>query len=209
MVKHLLIKRERGASMTPIDSLQVCNGSVVGNVRCTPLRQVLILPEVILEEFNLQPGDLRENIIITEPGIHELPSGSVIDIGGVKIRLTFHCEPCKVIGKKVSIRKIMHHRGYLGSFLSDGCISIGDTVTFYGKEYEEIPYDVKDRIRWYLSGQEKPVFVATLVWDIGLPKSYCRVIPRLLKNMPDIDPDKVLYAKNKSVQIPSIKDAVW
>ena len=208
-VKGLLMKQARGAPMVPVNSMQVANGSITGNVTCTPLRQVLILPEAVLQEFNLSPGDLRENIIVDHPDMHELPSGTAVIVGTVRIRLTFHCEPCKVISKKVNIRRIVHRRGYLGSFLSGGVINVGDTMSVLGKDYEEIPYDVKDRIRWYLRDHNGPVPVTRLVFDIGLSKSYCRVIPLLVKSMADIDPSRIVYAKGRATAMSSVEEAAW
>ena len=80
-------------------------------------------------------------------------SGTVIRVGEALIRLTFHCEPCKKIRHLVTFDRILHKRGYLGSFLNSGAISVGDAVTVTEQKLEAIPYAVKDRIRWYFARQ--------------------------------------------------------
>jgi hypothetical protein len=57
-------------------------------------------------------------------------------------------------------------------------------VQLHRRRYEPIPYDIKQRIAWYLEKQTSRVEVTKLVWDVGLSKSYCRAIPRLIRDMP-------------------------
>lgn len=188
--------------MRPVIAFWAGPNGIEGHVYCQPLRQVLIVPTQVLREFKLEPGDLRENIVIDGFDLHKLESGTVIQIGNVRIRLTFHCEPCGKITDRVSPRKITHKRGVLGSFLNSGVISVGDAVLVGGKSFDSIPYRIADRIKWYLDKQDKPVPVSKLVFDIGLPNSYCRAIPNLVKNRDDIRKELILYnggARKKSI----------
>ncbi len=196
IVKHLFVKDEHGSPMRLVATLNVGSNGIEGNAFCPPMRQVLIVPIQTLTEFNLQPGDLKENIIIDGFDLHKLKSGAVIQIGCVKIRLTFHCEPCRIIEDKVNLKKIIHKRGVLGSFLNNGFINIGDEVTVRDETYDSIPYRITDRIKWYLDKQDKPVPVSKLVFDIGLSNSYCRAIPNLVRNRDDIRANLILYKNN-------------
>ena len=182
--------------MRPVIAFGVGPNGIEGNVYCLPLRQVLIVPSQSLTEFNLSPGDLRENIVVDGLDLHKLESGTVIQIGGVRIRLTFHCEPCRAIADKVNLKKITHKRGVLGSFLNNGFIKVGDAVVVDGKRFYAIPYRIDDRIKWYLDKQDKPVPVSKLAFDIGLSNSYCRAIPNLVRNRDDIRSDLILYKNN-------------
>ena len=191
--KNLFVKNEHGNPMRSVMAFGVDPNGIQGNVYCHPLRQVLIVPTQSLTEFSLKPGGLRENIVVDGIDLHKLESGTLIQIGSVRIRLTFHCEPCRKVAAKVSIKKITHKRGVLGNFLSNGVIKVGDAVAVGGKSFDAIPNRIDDRIKWYLDKQEKPVTVSKLVFDIGLPNSYCRAIPNLVRNRDDISTEPILY----------------
>lgn len=193
MVTDLFVKPDHGARMSPVRELYIDIDGIRGSVRYPPLRQVLILSRDTIEEFELSPGDLQENIIISGIDIHALRSGTTINIGACHIRLTFHCEPCRKIAHRVSLAQIAHRRGVLGSFLNKGVICVGDEVVIGQKHFEEIPYNVGERIRWYLRKCRCPVSVVQLVEDVGLSRSYCRAIPAIVRHTPDIDPNMIIY----------------
>ena len=179
--------------MRSVMAFGVGPNGIEGNVYCLPLRQVLIVPTQSLTEFNLKRGDLRENIVVDGFDLHKLESGTVIQIGSVRIRLTFHCEPCRKLADIVSLKKITHKRGILGNFLNNGVIKVGDAVVVGDKSFDAIPYRIDDRIKWYLDKQDKPVPVSKLAFDIGLSNSYCRAIPNLVRNRDDIRKELILY----------------
>lgn len=196
MIESLFIKQSnQDLFMTPKEQIEVSQNGIYGHIECHKFRQVLILPNSTLKEFNLQAGQLKENILINDEGldIHSLPSGTVIQIGSAKIRLTFHCEPCSKIKGFVSTRKVTHKRGYLGQIINEGVIKRGDEITILPERYEGVPYLLADRIKWYLDKREEPIMVSELVSDIGLSKSYCRAIPNIIRNRDDIDKNKIIY----------------
>ena len=202
VIKHLFVKSKHGNPMRSVMAFGVGPNGIEGNVYCQPLRQVLIVPTQSLTEFSLKPGCLRENIVIDGIDLHKLESGTIIQIGCVRIRLTFHCEPCRKVADKVSLKKIIHKRGVLGSFLNNGVIKVGDAVAVGAKGFDAIPYRIDDRIKWYLDKQDKPVAVSKLVFDIGLSNSYCRAIPNLVRNRDDIRKELILYqsgSKSKGI----------
>ena len=197
IARHLFVKNAHENPMRSVMAFGVGPNGIEGNVYCQPLRQVLIVPTQSLIEFSLKPRALRENIVGDGIDLHNLESGTIIQIGCVRIRLTFHCEPCRKVADKVNLKKITHKRGVLGNFLSNGIIKVGDTVAVGARGFNTIPYRIDDRIKWYLDKQDKPVPVAKLVFDIGLSISYCRAIPNLVRNRDDIRTDLILY-KRKS-----------
>lgn len=193
IVRHLFVKDAHGTPMRSVMAFGVGPNGIEGNVYCQPLRQVLIVPTQSLTEFDLKPGDLGENMVVDGIDLHKLESGTVIQIGSVRIRLTFHCEPCRKIADKVDLKKITHKRGVLGNFLNTGIIKVGDAGVAGAKSFDAIPYRIDDRIKWYLDKQDKPVPVSKLAFDIGLSNSYCRAIPNLVRNRDDIRKELILY----------------
>ena len=200
-ITGLYIKKKGSSPMVPVSTMNVDKNGIIGGVPCPPIRQVLFLPELTINKFGLNKGQLRENIITKGVDLHNLASGSVVKIGDVRIRLTYHCEPCKVIKEFVNLKMITHQRGYLGTVINEGVLRIGDKVNILGKQFERIPYDIKERIKWFLDKQNEPTTIKKLAFEIGLSPSYYRAIPNMLKKMDNKYKDLVDYpSKKKSTQ---------
>lgn len=194
MITGLFTYNKQGEP-TAQQSIVATLSGIAGNRQCHLLRQVLLLPALSLTLFDLKETALKENIIFNMGAdIYQLASGTVLRFGETEIRLTFHCEPCQKIKPTISPKKIMHQRGYLGQIVKAGSIQLGDTITVLDKRYDAIPYEKAERIKWYLDQRNDPVMVAKLVADIGLPKSYCRAVPNIIRNRTDIDKSKIIYA---------------
>ena len=153
---------------------------IAGNVPCAPFRQALITSRAVTADLGLKAGDQRENIVIDCDDLYDLPSGTVVTIGQARLRLTFHCEPCKKILKLIEFERILHRRGVFGMFLNDAPIALGDEFAITGQQFEEIPYAINERIRWFLKRQGGRAAALDLVHTLGLPASSGRAMPRLL-----------------------------
>ena len=198
-VTHLFVKRYPGASMETITYLE-CDHKIgiKSSVPCLPLRQVLITQKsTLLTDIGIQAGDLKENIVIDCENLYDLASGTVIMIGDVLIRLTFHCETCGKVPPMIR-EKIFHKRGYLGSFINSGSIRIGDEVKIIGKIYDSIPYDILLRIQWYLDANPTPISSSELLREVGLSNSYARALPKYLSKLPISYQDKIIF-KNRAI----------
>lgn len=182
-VKKIMLKTTKGGPLKEVSEIQVSPDGIADALACLPQRQVLLLPESTLQEFNLQPGDLRENILIEGHELHNLESGTVISIGEADIRLTYHCEPCVKMKNFGNVKNLLHKRGYFGTFLNQARIKTADEIIIREKRFESIPYDIKDRIRWYLDQQPGPVSIPKLCYEVGLSRGYYRAIPGILRRM--------------------------
>lgn len=182
-VTDLFVKRAHGAALQSVARISYDNRGIQNNVVCAPFRQVLIASRSVTAQCGLSAGDLRENVVVDFDNLYELPSGAVVKIGRALIRLTFHCEPCSKILKFVEFDRILHRRGVFGMFLNHGTISIGDQFSLTEQKFEEIPYAVSDRIRWFLKKGNPSAAAMDLVHSIGLPASYARAMPSLLKKL--------------------------
>jgi MOSC domain-containing protein YiiM len=201
MIRNLFFKPERYKPVVSASELSVSPKGIHGSVHAEPIRHVLIVPQRTLSDFGLQPGDLRENVVIDDTTIgdlHSLLSGTVLALGEVLIRLTIHCEPCPRLSHLVADwGALKDRRGYLGTFLTSGTFRIDDRVVQKaGVSFEPIPFDLRERIAWYLQRQESPVPVTKFVRDVGLSLSYCRAVPNLLKGIPGAK-DKILFGQGR------------
>jgi MOSC domain-containing protein YiiM len=183
IVTNLFVKRRHGAALEAVTTITYDTHGIANGIQCAPFRQALIASRSIMAEYGLKPGDLRENVVVDFDRLYDLPSGTVVQIGEARLRLTFHCEPCKKILKLVEYDRILHKRGVFGSFLNHGQISIGDEFVVTEQKLEPIPYAVNERIRWFLKKQQTPAAAIHLMHTIGLPSSYARAMPRLLDKL--------------------------
>jgi len=91
-------------------------------------RQVLLVDQATLEAFDLQPGQLRENITLTGLNLPHLATGTRIQIGEAVLEVTGDCAPCDHIeairpGLREAIRG---QRGLLARILAGGKIGLSD-----------------------------------------------------------------------------------
>jgi len=199
MIEHLFLKPATNPVLIPTNTLHINTSGVQGNIMQHPWKQLLLLPRDTLDAFAIQAGQLKEDLVVHTPfNLHELPSGTVIQIGMVKLRLTFHCEPCSKIKHLGNIKHLLHRRGYHSQVLTGGQIQLGDTVELLTERYEAIPYSLADRIKWYLDKYPAPIFVSDLVSAIGLSSSYCRAVPNSIRRRTDIDKNLIRY-KNQQL----------
>jgi MOSC domain-containing protein len=173
---NLYLKVRRKQDLQPVDTLCFTTAGIDLNIRCVPVRQVLVTSLPILHQCGLRPGDLRENIVVDFANLHDLPSGTILRIGDALIRLTFHCEPCKPVLKYVLLEDILHKRGVLGQFMNRGQVRIGDRLIVARACAESIPYDTKQRIRWYMAPRRCRPQMACLVCRHS--RSCCRRCPK-------------------------------
>ena len=94
-------------------------------------RQVLIIELETLCEFNLKPGDVRENIVVAGLSLAGTAPHTHIHLGSVEMEVTTDCAPCEYLD---SLRpglqqKINGRRGTLCRVIRGGVITIGDRVT--------------------------------------------------------------------------------
>jgi len=183
LVTNLFVKRAHGENLEPVAHFDFDENGIVNGVPCSPLRQVLIMSRPVTIKCGLSAGDLRENILVDADELYELSSGTVVAIGSARIRLTFHCEPCKALRKVIEPARIVHKRGVLGCFLNSGTVSIGDNFSVTEQECEAIPYKTTDRIRWLLDNGDVSLASVDLVYALGLPSSYARAMPHILQKL--------------------------
>ena len=179
-VTELFVKHQHDAPLQSTAAIACNPRGIAGGVPCAPFRQALIVSRAVTAELGLKPGDLRENIVVDCDDLYDLPSGTVVQIGQARLRLTFHCEPCKKILHLIEFDRVLHRRGVFGTFINDARITVGDRFAVTEQRFEEIPYAINERLRWFLKKQGARGAALDLVHTLGLPASSGRTMPRLL-----------------------------
>ena len=122
---------------TPSDPVQeataISNQGLEGDRSCKPgaLRQVLVMDKETLDEMELKPGLIKENITTTGLDLSQTKAGQVFFIGNdVTMEIVGECEPC---GKMDAIRqglqeRLNHRRGMLATVINGGSFKVGDSI---------------------------------------------------------------------------------
>lgn len=148
-------------------------------------RQVLVTSQEISSQFGIKPGELRENITLSNVSVSRFKPGSTLIINdNVRIRLTFYCEPCKRIGHLVnSLSELNMKRGVLGVVLTGGQVKKGDTVRLETNQFPALSDSPYQRFLHYVSNIPKGHVVTYrhVLTGIGVADGYFRAIPGYIK----------------------------
>ncbi len=131
-VRHLFLKPARGAPMRAVQQTTAISaeGLLHDASRGRRKRQVLLIELETLCDFGLQPGDVRENIVVAGLQLVGTAPGTRLHAGAVELEVTTDCAPCDYID---SLRpglqeRIKGRRGTLCRVIRGGKISVGDAV---------------------------------------------------------------------------------
>lgn len=198
MIHHLFEKLSSGQAVKEVKQRYL---SATEKHDFHPWRQCLLLPQHTLDQHQLQPGQLKEDVVVghlLDIDLHQLPSGSCLQLGEAIVRLTFHCDPCYKLQPFISPKRLKNQRGYHSQIVQSGMIRQGDKVTLSPQKYDAIPHRLADRIQWYLQRHPEPILVQTLLARIGFSHRYCRAVPNAIRRRNDINAELILYKSRLS-----------
>lgn len=152
-------------------------------------RQVLIALSDTYANFDLPINTLRENILLqsnTDLDPSHLESGDTLSHhGGVKLRITFPCEPCGRLNRTRQnlCRDIGKQRGWLARVVSGGVLRPGDRLQLTKSVYPQFSDDWHERVTAVarLLPENRSLSYLNLALLAGVAKGYCRAFPRLLR----------------------------
>jgi len=133
-IVNIHIARVKG---TPSNSVQEANAisgmGLEGDRSCAKgnMRQVLLMDKETLDEFELEPGQIKENITTTGVDMSQTQPGQVFFIGDtITMEIVGECEPC---GKMNALQpgllnRIDHRRGMLAMVINGGSFKVGDSI---------------------------------------------------------------------------------
>ncbi len=95
-----------------------------------PNRQVLFASKQHLDELDLEPGAIRENLTIEGVDVHEWPVGQQVRAGGAVFEITMVCDPSHQMDVlRDGLRaELEGKRGMLAVVVEGGEIAVGDPV---------------------------------------------------------------------------------
>ncbi|HWW73053.1 MAG TPA: MOSC domain-containing protein, partial [Duganella sp.] len=130
--------------MNAADALTLVAGlGVDGDINAHRLspRQILVTVASELAALSLPAGALRENLVIsTAEAAHFKPGGALIGAGGLEIRLTMYCEPCKQLLPLVAgLAGMIGRRGILGVVVGGGQLQRGQALEMIPGRHPALP----------------------------------------------------------------------
>src|SRR5258708_257508 len=95
-VRGLFVKPTKGAKPVSLESVVTGERGLEGDyhTRFASKRQILLMSSNILEELDLQPGKIFENVIVDGLDVMTLSSGQRLRMGESLVEVTVPCEPC-------------------------------------------------------------------------------------------------------------------
>ena len=132
VVRAVFVFSEKKAKPIPISSVEATVRGFEGDhhSRATNPRQVLMISGNVLDELDLHPGAVFENVVIDGLDVMSLAEGQRLRLGGALVEVTLPCEPC---GQMDRVRSVLREalRGRRGMFvkvITPGTVRVGDTM---------------------------------------------------------------------------------
>lgn len=217
-VAYLFSKPTSGSGVRSQSHLKLLRGYGIegdAHARVGNPRQVLMVSLSTLHAFDLQPGALRENLVL-DRAVDSCTSGQVLQIGAqAAIRVMFSCEPCSLLNtiRPGLMRQIKGHRGVLGMVVQDGLIQVGDPVAIAPQSFPALSDIPKERFFEFVARIPvgKVVRTSDVILALGVLSSYYRAIPILMKKAPADLPVHRIVARDASLlpqHIPHQREAL-
>ena len=94
-------------------------------------RQVLLIDSETLSDFQLNPGDVRENVTLANFNLTQLSPHDQLQLGEIVLAVTGPCEPCwKLDELQPGLSSdIKGRRGVLATVVRGGELRVGDPVS--------------------------------------------------------------------------------
>lgn len=187
-VRALFLKPEPGAPMRDASSVIGKAGhGLVGDCSGHPAspRQVLVVAADAVRALGLGAADLRANLVVAGD-LDRLGSGTVLDFGGLRLRITIPCEPCAQLDKVRPglSRDVGLRRGLLARVVASGTVALGGRGEVAPDHLRPLAASWKARVQDIVAHipAGKLISYAALTVLAGVQTSYCRALPGVLKS---------------------------
>jgi MOSC domain-containing protein YiiM len=132
-IDHLFIKPGHREEMIPVETINVIQQKgIEGDASFgRSNRQILIISHEVVKAYGLMPGDLRENITVSQLDVSAISTETRLSIGEVVLEVTGDCNPCARLEElRVGLMDEIHgNRGILARVLEPGEINVGQTIS--------------------------------------------------------------------------------
>ena len=137
-VRAIFIKREKGGKAVPLQSVRAALGGFEGDhhTGLSRRRQILLMSGNTLDELNLEPGAIYENVVVDGLNVMGLKEGQQLRLGGALVAVTVECDPCVQMDRiRNGLREALENRrGMFVKVLAPGMVRVRDRVEVLWQE---------------------------------------------------------------------------
>ena len=133
-IVNLHLSQKSHTPMQPVQQTTAISGKgLEGDRHCHPrnVRQVLLMDKETLDELDLKPGQIKENVTTSGLDLSQTKAGEVVFIGEeVTMEIVGECNPCDRMNLiRPGLRQVLdHRRGMLATVINGGPIKVGDLI---------------------------------------------------------------------------------
>src|SRR2546422_8037718 len=131
-VRALFVKLEKGAKSVPKDSVQAGLAGFDGDHHTvnSKRRQILLISGTVIDQLDLKPGNVYENVIVDGLDVMTLQEGQRLRLGDALVAVTIPCEPCIQMERlRTGLQEAFRNRrGMFVTVLEPGIVRVGDVV---------------------------------------------------------------------------------
>ena len=131
-VRALLVKPGKGVKSATRDFVEVTADGFDGDhhTGVSRRRQILLMSGSVLDELDLEPGDIYENVVIDGFDVMSLHEGQQLRLGNALVTVTIPCEPCTQMDRVRGGLQgdLKDRRGMFVKVVEPGIVRIGDPV---------------------------------------------------------------------------------
>src|SRR5437762_13372850 len=134
-VRAIFIKRQKGEKPVSLLSVQAIAGGLEGDhhTGSSRKRQILLMSGDVLNELQIEPGAIYENVVIDGIDVMPLREGQQLRLGEALVDVTIPCDPCIQMDRvRPGLREALNHRrGMFVKVISPGTVRVGDRVEVF------------------------------------------------------------------------------
>jgi len=95
-----------------------------------PRREVLFVSKEHLDALGVEPGAIRENVIVEGADVQSWPVGQRVQVGDALLEITMVCDPCHRMDElKPGLRALLDDkRGMLAHVVEGGEVALNDAI---------------------------------------------------------------------------------
>jgi MOSC domain-containing protein YiiM len=131
-VRAIFITPRKGEPPVQLSSVEAVAGGLKGDWHSDPSnsRQILLVSGSVLDELQLEPGAIYENVVIDGMDIMRLEEGERLWLCDALVQVTIPCPPCIAMDYvRPGLRKsLRNRRGVFVKVVSQGTVVTGGPV---------------------------------------------------------------------------------
>ena len=99
-------------------------------------RQILLISGHVLNELDVEPGVIDENVVVDDLDVMSLTEGQQLRLGEALVAVTIPCEPCDHTNRiRHGLKEALKgRRGMFVKVVAPGVVRVGDSVVLIDQE---------------------------------------------------------------------------